>query len=164
VKFFVFALFSILAINTASATEVAVVDMRAALLQSNAGQEASKAPRSQIQAMEARLNQEKKSVNELIDAYKRDELTLSQELSTQRKKDISTAQSKVRNMEAQMQRKAQSLEQAVIKSLLPKGEAALKSLIEEKKLDLVLNRQVTIFAAQSVDITAQLVEVLNKGE
>ncbi|TDO96394.1 OmpH family outer membrane protein [Marinomonas balearica] len=163
-KLYLLALLAVFSINVVNATEVAVVDMRAALLQSSAGQEASQAPRSQVQAMEARLNKEKNSVNEMIDAFKRDELTLSQEQAMLRKKEISSAQAKVRNMEVKMQRQAQALEQNVIKTLLPKGEAALKAIIETQKLDLVLNRQVVIYAGQSIDITSQLVEELNKGK
>ena len=54
------------------------------------------------------------------------------------------------------------MEQQLIQDLTPKGEAALKELIDERKLDAVISRQAAIYTNESVDITAELIEKLNK--
>ena len=54
------------------------------------------------------------------------------------------------------------MEQQLIQQLTPQGEAALKELIKEKKLDAVISRQAAIYTNESVDITAELIEKLNK--
>ena len=61
-----------------------------------------------------------------------------------------------------MQQQAQQMEQQLIQDLTPKGEAALKELIDERKLDAVISRQAAIYTNESVDITAELIEKLNK--
>jgi len=153
----------LLLINNVNATEVAVVDFRAALLQSNIGQEAAKAPQQKVAEMDARIKQEQASLEASANELKRDELTLSAEEFQKRRQALGAQQNQVRALAANMQRQAKELEQQLIQSLTPKGEAALKSLIEERKLDLVINRQLSLYANTGVDITGELVKRINEG-
>ncbi len=146
----------------AQAAEIAVLDFRAAILQSNAGQEAAKAPRQQVDQMKARLDKENASLKEMAESLKRDELTLAPEDIKSRRQAINEKQAQLRSMVSAMQQQAQQMEQKLIQDLTPKGEAALKEIIEERKLDAVLNRQAAIYTNGSVDITAELIEKLNK--
>ena len=87
---------------------------------------------------------------------------MSQDEFKKRRAELAETQNKIRAMAANMQRQAKELEQQLIQSLTPKGEAALKSLIEERKLDLVLNRQLSLYATGASDITDELVKRINK--
>ncbi|WP_137170242.1 OmpH family outer membrane protein [Marinomonas sp. FW-1] len=156
------AIFTLCFITSVQATEVAVLDFRAAILQSNIGQEAAKEPKQKVAAMDARLKSEQESLEADANNLKRDELTLSEEEFKKRRAELAEKQNKIRNMAANMQRQAKELEQQLIQSLTPKGEAALKALIEERKLDLVLNRQLSLYASGASDITDELVERINK--
>lgn len=144
------------------ATEVAVVDFRAAVLQSNIGQEAAKEPKQQIAEMDARLKKEQSALETSAQELKRDELTLSKEEFDKRRQALTEQQNKLRAMAANMQRQAKELEQKLVQSLTPQAEAALKSLIEERGLNLVLNRQLSLYADQDADITNELVERINR--
>lgn len=155
-------IFTLCFMTSVQATEVAVLDFRAALLQSNIGQEAAKEPKQKVAAMDARLKSEQESLEADANNLKRDELTLSEEEFKKRRAQLAENQNKIRNMAANMQRQAKELEQQLIQSLTPKGEAALKSLIEERNLDLVLNRQLSLYASGASDITDELVERINK--
>lgn len=156
------AFVGLLLIGSVHATEVAVVDFRTALLQSNIGQEAAKGPKQKVAEMDARLKQEQVDLEESAKSLKRDELTLSQDEFKARRQALAEQQNKVRTMAASMQRQAKELEQQLIQSLTPQGEAALKALIEERKLDLVLNRQLSLYADADADITNELVARINK--
>jgi outer membrane protein len=156
------AFICLLLIGSVHATEVAVVDFRSALLQSNIGQEAAKEPKQKIAEMDARLKQEQADLEESAKNLKRDELTLSQDEFQARRKALAEQQNKIRSMAAGMQRQAKELEQQLIQSLTPQGEAALKALIEERKLDLVLNRQLSLYADANADITNELLARINK--
>lgn len=149
-------------ISSLYATEVAVIDFRSALLQSNIGQEAAKEPKQKVAEMDARLKQEQVDLKESANNLKRDELTLSEDEFKTRRKVLVEQQNKVRSMAADMQRKAKELEQQLIQSLTPKGEAALKILIEERKLDLVLNRQLSLYADADADLTDELITRINR--
>ncbi|TYL47243.1 OmpH family outer membrane protein [Marinomonas sp. IMCC 4694] len=146
----------------AQATEIAVVDFRAALLGSAMGQEAAKIPKQKVAEMDARLKQEQDALQAQANELKRDELTLSKEAFSARRQQLADSENKVRAMAASMQRQAKEMEQQLIQSLTPKGEAALKALIEERKLELVLNRQLSLYANADADITNELVLRINK--
>jgi outer membrane protein len=161
-KKFITVIFTLCFISSVEATEVAVVDFRAALLQSDIGQEAAKEPKQKVAEMDARLKKEQESLEASAKDLKRDELTLSEEEFKKRRQQLAERQNQVRGIAANMQRQAKELEQELIQSLTPKGEAALKSLIEERKLDLVLNRQLSLYANADADITDELVKRINK--
>ncbi|SBS27693.1 periplasmic chaperone [Marinomonas spartinae] len=158
------ALVGLFMVGCVHANNVAVVDFRAALLQSNMGQKESAEPRKQVAAMDARLKSEREKVQKKADALKRDELTLSPADLKKRRMELMQSENQLRSMAAGMQRQAQGLEQSVINKLTPKGEAALKAIIKKRKLDLVLNRDVAVYAAPDSDITKALIDRLNKGK
>lgn len=161
-KKFILVIFALCFICSVQATEVAVVDFRAALLQSNIGQEVAKEPKQKVAEMDARLKKEQEKLEAAAKDLKRDELTLSEEEFKKRRQQLAEQQNQVRGMAANMQRQAKEMEQQLIQSLTPKGEVALKSLIEERKLDLVLNRQLSLYANAGADITDELVKRINK--
>lgn len=146
----------------ALASEIAVLDFRAALLQSDAGQAAAQEPRQQVDQMKARLEQENKALKDMVESLKRDELTLSSEQVSERRGQINQKQQQLRGMVQAMQQQAQQMEQQLIQRLTPQGEAALKEIIDERNLDAVINRQAAIYTNNSVDITAELIEKLNE--
>lgn len=161
-KKIIIAIFTLCFMSSVQATEVAVIDFRAALLASNIGQEAAKDPKQKVAEMDARLKKEQADLELLAKDLKRDELTLSEGEFKKRRQTLAEHDNKVRAMAANMQRQAKALEQKLIQFLTPQGEAALKSLIEERKLDLVLNRQISLYAAADADLTDELVKRINK--
>lgn len=156
------AIFTLCFMSSVQATEVAVIDFRAALLASNIGQEAAKDPKQKVAEMDARLKKEQADLELSAKDLKRAELTLSEGEFKKRRQVLAEHDNKVRAMAANMQRQAKALEQKLIQSLTPQGEAALKSLIEERKLDLVLNRQLSLYADADTDLTDELVKRINK--
>lgn len=158
------ALVGLLLIGSVHANEVAVIDFRAALLQSDLGKKEAVEPKKQVAEMDARLKSEQEKLKTMANDLKRDELTLSPEELKKRRIELAQGQNKVRNMAAGMQRQAKQLEQQLIQKLTPKGEVALKEIIKERKLDLVLNRELIIYAKANADITKELIERMNKGK
>jgi len=158
------ALVGLLLIGSVHANEVAVIDFRAALLQSDLGKKEAVEPKKQVAEMDARLKSEQEKLKTMANDLKRDELTLSPDELKKRRIELAQGQNKVRNMAAGMQRQAKQLEQQLIQKLTPKGEVALKEIIKERKLDLVLNRELIIYAKANADITKELIERMNKGK
>ena len=147
---------------SAKATQVAVIDFRAALLQSNAGQAAAQQPRAQIAQMEQQLAQARAELEREVAELQKEELILAADEFQRRRQQIAQHESAVRNMAANMQRQAQQLEQALIDKLSPAAEKVLKQLISERKLDLVINRQLSLYAGADVDLTLELTRRLNE--
>lgn len=145
-------------------TEVAVIDFQLALLQSEAGQKASQKPREEVAAMEQRLADERAALDSLSEDLKRNELTLPAEEFKKKQQSLARKEMEIRQMAAGMQRRAKAMEQELIQQLTPAAEGILKKMIEEKGLDLVLNRQLSLYAGAQVDLTAELIRRLNEAQ
>ncbi|MFT2111025.1 OmpH family outer membrane protein [Marinomonas sp. 2405UD68-3] len=147
-----------------NATEVAVIDFRGALLQSEKGQAASVEPRQQIRNMESQLNNSRLALDAFAKELKKEELTLAPEEYQRRIQELNQRDAAIRNMAANMQRQAKQMEQQLIDTLSSDAEVILKALIAEKKLDLVLNRQLSLYASGDVDLTAEFIKRLNEAK
>ena len=148
---------------SAFATNVATLDFRVAVLQSKLGQDASKEPREQVAKMEQQLNAAKAELSEKVTNLQRDELTLDPTEFKKRQQALAKREGELRNAAANMQRQAQKLEKELLATLTPKAEEVLKKIIQEKSLDLVLNRQLSLYAGAGIDITNELTNRLNES-
>ena len=162
VRIILIVFLSLFSLNSWS-LEVAVVDIRIAIFQSAAAQDALKEPQAQISAIEKQIQQENKELQAMSAALKRDELTLSKEEFETRQREIAQRNNAPRNKVKNTQRQAQLLEQKLLASLKPKAEAILKKIIEEKKLDLLLNSQSSVYFKSEMDITNELTRRMNEG-
>lgn len=149
---------------SAFATNVATLDFRVAVLQSEMGQEASKEPREKVSKMEQQLNDAKAELNENVTSLQREELTLDPDVFNQKRQDLAKRENELRNAAANMQRQAKQLEKELLAKLTSKAEAVLKIIIQEKSLDLVLNRQLSLYAGAGIDITNELTTRLNESD
>ncbi len=53
-------------------------------------------------------------------------------------------------------------EQTFLQSIRPKLDAAMKQFIQANEIDLVLNANASVYAAEGVDITAQITQILDQ--
>lgn len=161
-RYFIIFLLSLFSLNL-WATEVAVLDFRTAVLQSEAGKEAAKAPQAKIDSMQQQLKQEQQEIQDMSAALKRDELTLTKEDLAARQKEITEKSNHLRNAAANMQRQAQQMEQQLLQSLKEPAEVALKKIIEERKFDLIINNQAAVYIKDSINITNELTKRMNEA-
>ena len=60
------------------------------------------------------------------------------------------------------QAETQQIQQSIVQEFQPKTEAALKLVIESEDITLVLRREVIIHFSPKLDITAKVVDLMNK--
>lgn len=155
------SVFMVLSANVWAAN-IAVLDLRVAIFQSDAGQEAVKEPQAQLAAVEKQIQQEQAELQEMETSLKQDELTLGEDEIKRRQRELAQRRAALRNSISTIQRQVQQMEQQLIAQFRPQAETHLKKIIEERKLDLVLRRQVSLFSADTVDITNELTRRLNE--
>lgn len=137
------------------ASTIAVLDAQAALQMADA----TKAFRAQL--IEQTAGEEKavadleRQARELQEKLRAD--AQNQQLQMQFQKLFAEYQ---RQGKALQQKRAEQ-EQKFIAQMRPKLDAVILKLIEERKLDQVLNRQALVYAAPESDITAEVVKRLN---
>ncbi|MCW8885422.1 MAG: OmpH family outer membrane protein [Motiliproteus sp.] len=65
-------------------------------------------------------------------------------------------------LKLQLQQETQKQEKAFLQQLRPKVEEILKVIVEKNKIDLIFNKRALVYTAPLYDLTAQVVEELNK--
>lgn len=147
---------------TASAQNIAVVDIQAALLTSTAAkqyQESLKAEFAKEQQVVVDLEKQVKAARDK--AAKNKDLVSADELNKMKMQFQKVFAEYQRAGQALQQKKMQR-EQAFLQQMRPQLDQALKAVIAEGGYDLVLSRQAAHYADKKYDITLKVVELLNK--
>lgn len=147
----------------AAADKVATLSVQQALLASKASEEFRQKMAAEYKPVENRLADMRQQVQKM-----------QAELQTAQANGSSQADLQKKNLQFQklvteFQRQGQELqleqrekEQEFLKKMRPRLDAVIRDLIEKGNYDLVINKQSTIYAKPELDITAQVVELLNK--
>lgn len=64
--------------------------------------------------------------------------------------------------EAEMIQKRMQREQEFLAEMRPKLDQAIRSLIENEKIEVIIAKQATVYTSNAVDITPRVVELLNR--
>lgn len=147
---------------TASAQSIAVVDIQAALLTSNAAkqyQESLKAEFAKDQQSVVDLEKQVKAARDK--AAKNKDLVSADELNKMKMQFQKVFAEYQRAGQALQQKKMQR-EQAFLQQMRPVLDKVLKEVIADGGYDLVISRQAAHYADKKYDITQKVVELLNK--
>lgn len=146
----------------AHAEKVAVLGVQEALLASDAAAQFRKDLQSELAKDEQKvldLEKQVKAAREKI--AKNKDLVSAEELKKLRLQHQKVFTEFQRNGQALQQKRLQR-EQAFIQQMRPLLDKVIRGLIEERKYDLVVAKQATLFAKRDIDITPEVVELLNK--
>lgn len=147
---------------TAHAEKIAVVDIQRALLTSNAAknyENALKAEFSQDQQKVVDLEKQVKAARDKV--AKNKDLVSADELKKMKLQFQKVFAEYQRSGQALQQKKMQR-EQAFIQQMKPQLDKALKAVIAQEKIDLVISRQAVHYADDKLNLTPKVVELLNK--
>ena len=157
------ALFSVGA-QAAEGTKVAVVDLTRAIFAT----EVAKARVKQLGSGSdyASLQAKYESITADIKALQEDaevkSATWSNEQAAEYKKKVEYLLADRELAARKIQTEQKALQGSIVNELQPKAGQAIKELMEEGKIDLLMNAEAVIFAKPEMDITAKLTDRLNK--
>ncbi|MBY4675651.1 OmpH family outer membrane protein [Marinobacterium arenosum] len=152
------ALFSLPAL----AEKVAVLGIQEALLSSQAAKDFRLELQQQLSADEKQLAELEKQAKAARDkVQKNKDLVAKDELKQMNLQFQKVFAEYQRQGQALQQKRAQA-EQAFLAQMRPKLDTVIRQLIEQEQYDLVVAKQATLFAKKELDITARVVELLNK--
>ncbi len=89
-------------------------------------------------------------------------MTLSQEKAAEYKKKMEYLRADLELVSRKLQAEIKELQNSIMQELQPKALEAIKELVEEGKITLLLQREAVISATPDKDLTGKLVERLNK--
>lgn len=155
-------LFSLSVTTAAHAEKIAVLGVQEALLASDAAKDFRKDLQAELEKDEQlvlELEKQVKAVREKI--VKNKDLASEDELKRLRIQHQKVFAEFQRNGQALQQKRLQK-EQEFIQQMRPVLDKVIRGLIEKRDYDLVVARQATLFAKKDLDITSEVVKLLNK--
>lgn len=147
----------------AAQTKVAVFNIQAAMMNTESAQAKVKALQTSAEysQLKSRAEEIRTEVQKLGEEAQKNALTWSEDQKKEQQRkinsqrlDFETTIKKLRAMEEQVGQEIQ-------KAMAPKAQAALKAVIEEQKLDLVLDASTALFATPATNLTEEVIKRMN---
>ncbi|MGV6808157.1 MAG: OmpH family outer membrane protein [bacterium] len=148
----------------AAGEKVAVVDLTRAIFATEVAKAKVKelSAASEYAALQAKFESINADIRQLQKDAETKQATWSQEKKAEYQKKLEYLLADRELTGRKLQAETQAVQQAIVKELRPKAGEALQQLIEEEKIDLLLNAEAVLMASPALDITAKLTDKLNK--
>lgn len=150
--------------NELTSPRVAVADLRGALMGSAKVQEELKKAEQQLSGEQSRARQLAEEARSLQERLQRDSSIMSDD---ERRKVTQQVEQKVQEYQfiaSRLQNQMQEIQQEIGERYRPSLEKAVNELLEEYKIDILLDRQAVAFARPKFDLTQAIAEKLNKAK
>lgn len=157
-----FAAAMMLALPAAADTRIGVVDLRQALFSSNDAQSFSERMQGEFAGDEEKVRQAQEAARKLKDRLEKDGSMMNE---SEREKLGSEFQEKVKEFNFLKQRldsAVQERKQEFLEGARPEVDAAVKELLEEHDLDMVLPSEAVVYVKPDMNLTEELLEKLNR--
>ena len=143
-------------------SRIGVVDLRQAMFSSNDAKAFSESLQKDFAADEAKVREAQEEAHQLKDRLEKDGAMMNE---TERNQLAGEFQEKVKEFNFLKQRLDTAVnqrKQAFLEGARPEVDAAVKELLEENELDLILPSEAVIYVKPEMNLTSQLVVKLNR--
>lgn len=150
------------AVPALAETRIGVVDLRQALFSSDDAQVFSEQLQKDFSGDEAKVRQIQEEARSLKERLETDGAMMNE---SERNKLATEFQEKVKEFNFLKQRldsTVASRKQAFLENARPQVDQAVKELLEENNLDLILPSEAVVYANPEMDLTGELLEKLNR--
>ena len=144
------------------AEKIAVLGVQEALLASKAAIEFRKNLKSEFSKDEQKVLDLEKQAKAAREKMNKNKDLASPEKLKQMGMQLQKIFAEYQRSGQALQQKRMQREQGFVNEMRPKLDKVIRSLIEKEGYDVVLAKQATLFAKKELDITARVVELLNK--
>jgi outer membrane protein len=146
----------------AAAEKIAVLGVQEALLTSKAANSFRENLKKELSGEEAKVVELEKQAKALQDKIRQNGSKMSQDELNQSRLQFQKAFEAFQKNGQALQQKRIEREQKFLEEMRPKLDTVIRQIIEKNGYEVVLAKQATVFSAKGVDITKQVVELLNK--
>jgi len=151
-----------LALPAAADTRIGVVDLRQALFSSNDAKSFSENMQKDFAGDEQKVREAQEAARSLKERLEKDGAMMN---DSERNKLAGEFQEKVKEFNFLKQRLDTTVnqrKQAFLEEARPEVDAAVKELLEENDLDLILPSEAVVYVKPEMNLTPQLLEKLNR--
>ncbi len=133
--------------------KIVTVDLRAGVMQSEAAQLKMEQLKQDFAKDEAEIMALRNEVKAMDEKLQKDGAIMSADEKRKLEKDLSEKGNEFKFKGQQFQQRTQAEAQEVFKSLMPQFEKALKAVVEENNIELVLHREAALIVRPEYEIT-----------
>lgn len=146
------------------APRIAVLDLQEALLATDEIRQAFSEIDEQLRSEEGRIRQLAEEGRSLQERLQRDAEIMGESERTRLTQEMQNKLQEYQQRGARLQQRQQQMRQEVINDKRPRLEAVVNELLEERNLDVLIDRQAVHFAKPAFDLTPVVAERLNAQE
>ena len=155
----VFGLFTQVAL--AADVKIAVVDVRSGVMTSEEAKLKMEKLKGEFAHEKANLEALQMEIKKMEEKAQKDGAVMSMEEKRKLEKEAMEKVNELKFKGQQFQQSSQQEAREVFQSLLPKFQKALKAVIDEQKLDLVIAREAALMVKPDLDITKAVTDKMN---
>lgn len=152
---------SVQMVHAADAPKIAIVDVRGGVMQSASAKIKMEKLKPEFAKEESELIALKEDLQKMEERLKKDGAVMAADEKRKLEKAYMEKGNEFKFKGQQFQKSSQEEAQAVFKSLMPKFQEALKSIVESEKYDIVLHREAAIFTTPDYDITKAVINKMD---
>ncbi len=143
--------------------KVAVVDLQAAILQTDVAQKRLAEVRNQedYKTDKAEFDRLKNEFDDLVSKFQKDAAVMSQDQQLASRKKLANKQADLEHVTGKLQQAEQAAGQALLQELSPVVQEVLRDLIKTEGIGLLMPRATVIHADPGYSITVKVTEKLN---
>lgn len=149
--------------TTAFASKIAVVDMERALFQSEGAKASFKQVEDQFGDNLVKIKELEKELLESQKKLQKDGAIMSDDEQRKLRNNVKEKQSEFQFHAGKLQQAEQQWRQQFFRASMPRIQEVLKSIVDEEKVDIVLNGQAVIHVTPDLDLTKKLLNKLNQA-
>jgi len=150
-----------LAAAPAYATDIVVLDWRAALMQSDAAQQSMNELRNQTSEQRQQAKSLSEELQKLQQRLQKDGAVMSDAERKKLQQELRQKGGRFQQLRAQLQQVQQKKQQAFLKSAKPRLDQAIQQAADRHGADLVIDRDAVVHMNDGLDITQEVTKILN---
>ncbi|RLT92013.1 MAG: OmpH family outer membrane protein [Ketobacter sp.] len=145
----------------AETSKVVTVDVLRAVMTTEEGKIKIEKLKGEFEKEKAGLEALNMKGQKLQERIQKDGAVMSADERHKLEKELMEIAQELKFKEQQLKQSGQADQRQVVESMLPKFQKAMKEIIAEQKIDMVLRREAVLDLNPSLDITDQVVEKMN---
>ena len=157
------ALLSVAAVP-ALAGNVAVADSQAAIMASDTAKKTFEKLNADMKPQRDRLEQLRKDINAFEEKFQKNAAVMSDKDKRDLQKQAEVKLSEFKSLADAVQKRAQDVQQEMLKNLIPKTEVVVEELRKTGNYDIIIEKKNVIWADPAVDLTKKITEKLNAAK
>jgi Skp family chaperone for outer membrane proteins len=157
---------SILAVLTTPvfAGNVAVADSQAAIMATDMAKKTFEKLNNDMKPQRDRLEQLRKDISTIEEKFQKNASVMSDKDKRDLQKQAETKLAEFKNLADAVQKRANEVQQDMLKTLIPKTEVVVEEIRKAGNYDIIIEKKNVIFADPSVDITKKITDKLNAAK